>query len=191
MQFDLFLPQMRLTFDQIVDRARAAEAAGFLGIAGMDHLAPPLAEEQPMVAACETNTWIAAHTEKLDLGSLVLCDSFRHPAMLAREIVTLDHASGGRAELGIGWGSVPAEFEIYGVGSTEPRARVQRLKETLEILRALWAGETLDYDGEFFHLRKARQEPAPSRRLPITIAGGGPKKLMLAYDPAHSLDRPT
>jgi alkanesulfonate monooxygenase SsuD/methylene tetrahydromethanopterin reductase-like flavin-dependent oxidoreductase (luciferase family) len=183
-EFHLFLPQMRMTMGQVVERARAAEAAGFLGIAGMDHLAPPMAEDQPMFEAFVTNTWIAAHTEKLDVGSLVLCDSFRHPAMLAREIVSLDHASSGRAELGIGWGSVPTEFEIYGVGSTEPRARVQRLKETLEILRGLWAGESLDYDGEFFQLRKARQEPAPTRRIPITIGGVGPKTLKLVNDHA-------
>src|SRR5947208_16441690 len=106
MEFQLFLPQMRLSFEQLIERAQGAEAAGFLGIAGMDHLAPPMAEDQPMYEAFVTNTWIAAHTEKLDVGSLVLCDSFRHPAMLAREIVTLDHASNGRAERGIGGGSV-------------------------------------------------------------------------------------
>ena len=109
MQFDLFLPQMRLTFDQLVERARAAEAAGFVGIAGMDHLAPPLAEDQAMFEAMVTNTWLAAHTNDLVVSSLVLCDAFRHPAVLAREAVSIDHASGGRFELGIGWGSVPDE----------------------------------------------------------------------------------
>ena len=62
LEFHLFLPQMRLSFEQIVARARAAEAAGFDGVAGMDHLAPPLAEDQPMYEAMVTNTWIAAHT---------------------------------------------------------------------------------------------------------------------------------
>ena len=61
-------------------------------------------------------------TSRLQVGSLVLCDSFRHPAVLAREAVSIDHASGGRFELGIGWGSVTAEFETFGVGSTEPRS---------------------------------------------------------------------
>ena len=122
-RFHLFLPQMRLTFDQLVERARAAEAAGFEGIAGMDHLAPPGAEDQPMYEAMVTNTWLAAHTSTLTLSTLVLCDAFRHPAMLAREAVSLDHASGGRYELGLGWGSVPSEFEVYGTGSTEPQPR--------------------------------------------------------------------
>jgi len=182
MEFNLFLPQMRLSFDQIVERAQAAEAAGFVGITGMDHLAPPMAEDQPMFEAMITNTWIAAHTTVLRVGSLVLCDAFRHPAVLAREAVSIDHASGGRFELGIGWGSVPAEFDVFGVGSTEPRARVERLRETLEVVRALWAGETVDYDGEFHCLKGARQAPGPVGRIPIVIGGVGPKTLALARD---------
>jgi alkanesulfonate monooxygenase SsuD/methylene tetrahydromethanopterin reductase-like flavin-dependent oxidoreductase (luciferase family) len=179
LEFHLFLPQMRLTLPQLVERAQAAEAAGFDGIAGMDHLAPPLADDQPMYEAMVTNTWLAAHTSTLTISSLVLCDSFRHPAMLAREAVSIDHASGGRYELGIGWGSVPTEFETFGTGSMEPRQRVQRLKETLEVLHALWAGETIDYDGEFHHLKAAFQAPGPLHRIPIVIGGGGPKTLQL------------
>lgn len=184
MEFNLFLPQMRLSFDQIVERARAAEAAGFVGMTGMDHLAPPMAEDQPMYEAMVTSTWIAAHTSTLRVGSLVLCDAFRHPAMLAREAVSIDHASGGRYELGIGWGSVPTEFPVYGVGSTEPRDRVERLRETLEVLRALWAGETLDYDGEFHHMQGARQEPRPLGTIPIVIGGVGKKTLALVREHA-------
>lgn len=178
-EFHLFLPQMRMTLAQLVDRAQAAEAAGFTGIAGMDHLAPPGAEDQPMYEAMVTNTWLAAHTERLTLSTLVLCDAFRHPAMLAREAVSIDHASGGRYELGLGWGSVPAEFEVFGTGSTEPRQRVRRMKETLEVLHALWAGETVDYDGEFHQLRGASQAPAPLHRIPIVIGGAGPRTLEL------------
>lgn len=173
MEFFLFLPQMRLSLPQLVDRARAAEAAGFHGISGMDHLAPPMAEKSPMYEAMTTNTWLAAHTASLRVGSLVLCDSFRHPAMLAREAVTLDHASGGRLDLGLGWGSVAAEFDTFGVGPTEARVRVGRMKETLEIVKALWAGETVDYAGEHFTLKGAYQSPGPLGRIPIVIGGAG------------------
>jgi alkanesulfonate monooxygenase SsuD/methylene tetrahydromethanopterin reductase-like flavin-dependent oxidoreductase (luciferase family) len=179
MQFHLFLPQMRLTFEQLVERARAAEAAGFEGIAGMDHLAPPGAEDQPMYEAMVANTWLAAHTSTLTLSTLVLCDAFRHPTMLAREAVSLDHASGGRYELGLGWGSVPSEFEVFGTGSTEARQRVARMKETLEVLHALWAGERVSYDGEFHHLQDAFQAPGPLHRIPIVIGGSGPKTMAL------------
>jgi alkanesulfonate monooxygenase SsuD/methylene tetrahydromethanopterin reductase-like flavin-dependent oxidoreductase (luciferase family) len=181
-EFNLFLPQMRMSFDQLVARARAAEAAGFVGITGMDHLAPPLADEQPMYEAVVTSAWLAAHTERMRVGSLVLCDAFRHPAVLARQAVSIDHASGGRYELGIGWGSVPDELATFGLGSTEPRERVARLRESLEIIRALWTGEVVDYDGTYHHLRSARQEPRPLGRIPIVIGGIGPKTLVLVRD---------
>jgi alkanesulfonate monooxygenase SsuD/methylene tetrahydromethanopterin reductase-like flavin-dependent oxidoreductase (luciferase family) len=182
MEFNLFLPQMRLSFDDLVARARAAEAAGFVGVTGMDHLVPPLADDQPMYEAIVTTAWIAAHTERIQLGSLVLCDAFRHPAVLARQAVSLDHASGGRYELGIGWGSVVEEFTTFGIGSTEPRHRVDRLRETLEVMRALWAGEVVDYDGSFHRMQAARQEPRPLHRIPILIGGIGPKTLALVRD---------
>jgi alkanesulfonate monooxygenase SsuD/methylene tetrahydromethanopterin reductase-like flavin-dependent oxidoreductase (luciferase family) len=145
----------------------------------MDHMAPPLAEDQPMYEAMISTTWIAAHTTRLSVGSLVLCDSFRHPAQLARESVSLDHASGGRFELGIGWGSVPREFDIFGVGSTEPRVRVSRLKESLDIMTALWRGEAFDYEGEHFTLHSAQQRPTPLDRIPIVIGGAGKKTMEL------------
>jgi alkanesulfonate monooxygenase SsuD/methylene tetrahydromethanopterin reductase-like flavin-dependent oxidoreductase (luciferase family) len=182
MEFNVFLPQMRLSFDQLVARARVAEAAGFVGVTGMDHLAPPLAEQHPMYEAMITTAWLAAHTERVQLGSLVLCDAFRLPAVLARQAVSLDHASRGRFELGIGSGSVPEEFAMFGVGSSEPRDRVDRLRETLEVLRALWAGEVVDYDGRFHQLHGARQEPRPLGRIPIVIGGLRPKMLAIVRE---------
>ncbi len=184
LEFHVFLPQMRLTMPQLVERAQAAEAAGFDGIAGMDHLAPPRAEGQPMFEAMVTNTWLAAHTERLTISSLVLCDAFRHPVVLAREAVTLDHASGGRFELGLGWGSVTSELDTFGIGSTQARARVDRMRESLEVIAALWSGETVDYHGEHFILRGARQEPTPLGRIPIVIGGTGRRTLGLVAEHA-------
>jgi len=184
LEFWLFLPQMRLTMDQLVDRARAAEAAGFAGIAGMDHLTPPLAESQPMFEAMITNTWLAGQTAELRVGSLVLCDSFRHPAVLAREAVSIDHASGGRYELGIGWGSVAEELGTFGIGSQEPKVRLSRLRESLEIIRALWTGEALDYEGEHFSLHGAQQVPGPVGHIPIVIGGAGRGTMQLVAEHA-------
>ena len=179
LEFWLFLPQMRLTMDQLSQRALNAEAAGFAGMAGMDHMAPPLAERSPMFDAMITNVWLATQTRQLRVGSLVLCDSFRHPAVLAREAVSLDHLSAGRFELGIGWGSVASELETFGIGSTEAKVRVGRLKESLEIVKALWRGETLDYDGEYFTLRGAVQQPGPLGSIPVVIGGAGRRTMEL------------
>jgi alkanesulfonate monooxygenase SsuD/methylene tetrahydromethanopterin reductase-like flavin-dependent oxidoreductase (luciferase family) len=178
-EFHLFLPQMRMSLPTLVSRARIAEAAGFNGIALMDHLAPPLALEQPMYEAMVTATWLAAHTETLVIAHLVLCDSLRHPALLAKQAVSLDHATGGRFELGIGWGSVPAELETFGVGSVDAKARVQRLSETLEVVRALWTGEPVDFHGSYFDITDGLQRPTPLGRIPIVIGGAGPRTLEL------------
>ena len=191
----LFLPQMRMTMDAMVERAQTAEAAGFDGIALMDHLAPPLAEDQPMFEAMTTATWLAARTERLTIGHLVLCDALRHPVMLARQAVTLDHASGGRFELGIGWGSVPQELEAFGVFDTSPRVRVDRLGETLEVLELLWSGDEVSYEGRFFSLKGVCTQPAPTRSIPVVIGGTGPRTLALVARhadwwnlPVHRLD---
>ena len=170
-EFHVFLPQMRMDFDALVTRARAAEAGGFTGLALMDHLAPPMAESQDMWEAMTTAAWLLAHTDTLVVSHLVLCDSLRHPALLARQAVSLDHASGGRFELGIGWGSVPAELETFGIGSTDAKVRVGRLAETLEVLAALWTGEVVDYQGSYFTLKKAQQRPAPTSRFRSSSAG--------------------
>ena len=194
--FHLFLPQMRMSHATIVERARAAEAAGFEGVAFMDHLAPPLALEHDMWEAMSTASWVLAHTTTLTVGHLVLCDALRHPAVLARQVTSLDHASGGRFELGIGWGSVPEELATFGVGSTAARARVERLAETLTVLRGLWTGEVVDHDGEHFRLVGAQQRPVPTRPIPITIGGVGRRTLALVKEhadwwnlPVHELDR--
>lgn len=182
MEFNLFLPQMRLSFDDLVERALAAETAGFVGMTGMDHLVPPMADQHPMYEAIVTSAWLAARTTRLRVGSLVLCDAFRHPAVLARQAVSLDHASGGRYELGIGWGSVAEELATFGVVPERPAERVARLRETLEVVRALWAGEVVDHDGEHHRLRGARQEPRPLDRIPIVIGGTGRRTMALVRD---------
>jgi alkanesulfonate monooxygenase SsuD/methylene tetrahydromethanopterin reductase-like flavin-dependent oxidoreductase (luciferase family) len=178
-EFYVFLPQMRLSMNDLVERAQAAEAAGFHGFTGMDHLTPPLAPQQPMYEAMVTNTWMAAHTTTLRIGSLVLCDSFRHPAVLAREAVSIDHASGGRFDLGIGWGSVAEELSTFGVGPTEASVRVERLQESLEIVTGLWSGQSVDVQGRHFSLVGASQTPLPLGHIPIVIGGAGRKTMKL------------
>jgi len=176
-EFQLFLPQMRMSMPDLVERARAAERSGFTGMALMDHFAPPLAESHDMWEAMATAGWLLSATERLKVSHLVLCDAFRHPAMLARQAVTLDHASGGRFELGIGWGSVPTEFEQFGVAPRVASKRVARFKESLDVIRALWTGEPVDFSGEYHTLTAAVQRPTPLAQLPIIIGGAGERTL--------------
>src|SRR3546814_3167394 len=104
--------------------------------------------------------------------------------------------SGGRFELGIGWGSVPEERETFGVGTTEARWRVARLAESLDVIRRLWTGEVVDHAGEHFTLTGAQQRPVPTRHIPVTVGGVGPRTLEIVSThadwwnvPIHELDK--
>jgi alkanesulfonate monooxygenase SsuD/methylene tetrahydromethanopterin reductase-like flavin-dependent oxidoreductase (luciferase family) len=195
-QFHLFLPQLRLSPDALADRARAAEESGFDGLALMDHLVTPGAADQPVYEAFTTATWLAAVTDRLRLGHLVLCDGFRHPAVLARQAVTLDHLSGGRFELGIGSGSTPAELAASGFDALDAAGRRARLGETLELVTRFWTGEPVHFEGSFFRVDGVRQLPVPRERIPIVIGGTGPDTVALVARfadwwnvPVHQLDR--
>jgi alkanesulfonate monooxygenase SsuD/methylene tetrahydromethanopterin reductase-like flavin-dependent oxidoreductase (luciferase family) len=190
-EFHLFLPQMRMSFDTLVERARAAERNGFRGIAFMDHLAPPLAEEHDMWEAMTAASWVLAKTNALTVGHLVLCDALRHPAVLARQAVSLDHASGGRFELGVGWGSVAEELATFGIGGESATARVDRLAESLDVLKGLWTGEPFSYEGEYFTLHAAQQRPRPTRPIPVVVGGAGRRTLELVARHADWWNLPT
>lgn len=174
--FGLFLPQVRLPWPEIEARVQCAERLGYHSVWLMDHLAAPGAEEMECLEAWTLATALAARTERIRLGHLVLCNSFRHPALLAKMAATLDRISDGRLELGLGWGSQPAELAAFGLGEEPPARRAARLRETIEILRLLFSGERTSYEGRFFRLKDAVARPTPVQpRLPIHVGGAGPK----------------
>jgi alkanesulfonate monooxygenase SsuD/methylene tetrahydromethanopterin reductase-like flavin-dependent oxidoreductase (luciferase family) len=190
-EFFVFLPQMRMSPDALVERARAAESSGFTGLALMDHLTPPLARHQPMFEAFSTASWLLASTTTLKVGHLVLCDSFRSPAVLARQAVSLDHMSQGRFELGIGSGSTPKELAAFGLTNADARSRIERLGETLEVLRLLWSGEVVEYEGEHHRLEGVSQLPTPLTTIPLVIGGTGRRTMELVARYADWWNVPT
>jgi alkanesulfonate monooxygenase SsuD/methylene tetrahydromethanopterin reductase-like flavin-dependent oxidoreductase (luciferase family) len=166
-------------FDRILERTLVAEAAGFDSVWLMDHFTAPMAPEVDTFEGWTVATALAARTSTIRIGHLVLCDPFRHPVLLAKTAATFDVISGGRLELGIGWGSVPSELETFGFGPEPAAARAARLRETLEILDLMFTGEPFDYAGEFHTLRGATGRPVPVQtRVPVHIGGGGPKLTM-------------
>ena len=178
-QFSLFMPQMRMDMATIEERVRAAEACGFHKIDLMDHLNPPMLPTAPMYDAFIMAAAVAAWTERVRIGHMVLCGQFRHPALLAKMVVSLDHFSGGRFDLGIGWGSVPDEMERFGLGDEPPVVRAARLRETLEVVQALFTGEPVNHQGRFFKMEDAQQQPTPvNGHIPILIGGAGRKLTM-------------
>ncbi|MCV7259966.1 LLM class flavin-dependent oxidoreductase [Mycobacterium shimoidei] len=179
----LFLPQVRLAVADIVDRARHAEASGFDGIAFIDHLEAPGLPDENIWEAMAVATWVAAKTQRLRIGHLVLCDAFRHPAVLAKQAVTLSAASEGRFDLGLGSGSWPAEFTKFDVGQQDPIARVEQLGRHLELIMQYWGQE-------------AGQHPRPDHPIPVILGGTGRRTMELVRRyadwwnvPANHIDR--
>lgn len=118
---------------------------------------------------------LAAITERIRLGTLVLCNNWRNPALLAKMAATLDVVSGGRLEFGIGAGWNMEEHETYGYAFPKPRVRVAMLREGCEIIRRMWTEEKPSYEGKYFHVRDVVCDPKPLQKPhpPITIGGGG------------------
>ncbi|MEY2460859.1 MAG: hypothetical protein QOG30_2689 [Acidimicrobiaceae bacterium] len=172
--FGLFLPQVRLPFETLLERTLVAEAAGFDTVWFMDHLWAAGAPELDVLEGWTVATAIAARTERIRVGHMVLCDPFRHPALLAKMTVSLDHISQGRLELGLGWGSVTDELKAFGFGPASAADRSARLAETLEVMQLLFTGESVTYKGRFVELDGAVGHPTPLQHpLPIHIGGGG------------------
>jgi alkanesulfonate monooxygenase SsuD/methylene tetrahydromethanopterin reductase-like flavin-dependent oxidoreductase (luciferase family) len=177
--FGVFLPQLRMSFDTILERTLAAEAAGFDSVWLMDHLAAPAAPEWDTLEGWTLAAGLATRTSRVRLGHMVTCDPFRHPAVLAKVVATLDVLSNGRLELGLGWGSVDAELRTFGIHAGPASERAARLRETLEILPRMFAGEPFDYAGAHYRLEGAVGRPAPVQpRIPVHLGGAGPKLTM-------------
>jgi len=172
----LFLPQVRLSVADIAERARQAEVSGFDGIAFIDHLEAPGLPGESIWEAMGIATWAAAKTERLRIGHLVLCDAFRHPAVLAKQAVTLSDASDGRFELGLGAGSWPSEFTRFDVGQQDPVARVEQLGRHLALIRQYWGDSDSGEDGRDV---QATQLPRRTHPIPLVLGGSGPRMMEL------------
>jgi alkanesulfonate monooxygenase SsuD/methylene tetrahydromethanopterin reductase-like flavin-dependent oxidoreductase (luciferase family) len=163
-EWHLYVPQSRMRIDDLVLRARTAEASNFDGVAFLDHLETPMAPESPIWEAMTIATWVAAQTARLRIGHLVLCDPFRSPAVLAKQAVTLAEATGGRFDVGLGSGSMPDELAKFGFGTATGLQRVAALEQTLIALKGYWGGA---------------QQPTPNQPIPVLLGGRGPRMLEL------------
>ena len=154
-------------------RARQAEELGYSTLLIPDHLADCLSPWTALAAA-------AAATERLRVGTLVLNNDFRHPVLVAREAATLDLLSGGRLELGLGAGHMRSEYDEAGIRFDAAGVRVDRLGESLAIVKGLLAGDQVNYEGSHYQVRGHTIWPRPARRPPIIVGGNGDRLLALA-----------
>ena len=163
--------------------ARTADDAGFEHIMLMDHffqikaVGPP---EHEMLEAYTALGFVAAHTSRARLGTLVTGVHYRYPGVLAKIITTLDVLSGGRAWLGVGAGWNEEESRGLGIPFPPVAERFEQLEEALQICLQMWAGDESPYDGKLFHLERPLNSPQALTKPhpPIMIGGGGEKKTL-------------
>lgn len=182
-RFGLFIGQVGMSWPELVERFSLADELGFDHAWLVDHLMPtdpPL--DRPAFEAWTALAALAALTSRVRVGVLVTSNTFRHPSLLAKQAVTVDHLSGGRLILGIGTGWYPEEHRRFGIDFPSAAERVDRLEETLEVLDRLGSGEVATYRGRHHRLGGALALPRPVQRprIPILIAAHRPRMLRLA-----------
>jgi F420-dependent oxidoreductase-like protein len=166
-------------FDSVLDRVQYLDDVGFSWVSCMDHLWQLDINgyaDDPFFDAYTTLPSMAAVTDTVELSGLVTCPLYRNPAMLGRQLTTLDHVSDGRAVLGIGAGWAEHEFRAYGYEFPDISERISRMVDTVRLIRAMWTEESpVSYDGTHYQIDDlviepgSVQEPHP----PILIGGGG------------------
>jgi probable F420-dependent oxidoreductase len=163
--------------EQLLDEARRAEQLGYSTLLLRDHFVrEPFGDQlAPMVAL----TAAAAATRTLRVGTLVLDNDYRHPALLAKEAATLDVLSGGRFELGIGAGWLREEYEQAGIPFDPPGVRVDRLEESIQVIKRLLSGSPTKFDGSHYSLDGLESFPPPAQRpRPPILIGAGSKRML-------------
>jgi len=141
----------------------------------LPHLGAP---ENEMFECYTLLAALAQHTERVRLSALVTGNTYRNPALLAKEVTTLDHVSAGRAQLGIGAGWYELEHESLGFEFGTFTDRFAKLEEALQIIKGMLAGTRPTLDGRWYRVRDAINSPAPLSSIPIMIGGGGEKKTL-------------
>jgi alkanesulfonate monooxygenase SsuD/methylene tetrahydromethanopterin reductase-like flavin-dependent oxidoreductase (luciferase family) len=182
LQFGLFLSQASKTWPQIIDEFTMAETLGFDHAWLVDHLVDTDGgPEDGCLEAWTLLAAIAARTERIRLGVLVSSNTFRNPAILLKEAVTVDHVSGGRLNLGIGTGWHEDEHRRFGIDLPAPPERVDRFEEAVELIYRLMTESSVTHDGRWYRLHDARLRPGPVQqpRIPLVIAAHRPRMLRI------------
>lgn len=196
------ISQHRLSWHELAERARWAEDAGFEGAWAFDHFTPMYGsgpgecmEAWTLLAA------LAASTTRIRLGTLVTGVTYRHPSVLAAEVVTVDHVSGGRVDVGVGAAWHQDEHRRLGIAFPPTPERVGRLEEAVAVMRLLMTTDDASFEGSYYRLQGATYRPRPVQQPhpPVWIgAGGARRSLPLAgrvadvwhsYGPPGELER--
>jgi F420-dependent oxidoreductase-like protein len=175
MRFGVHAGLQNTTTEELHALWRRVEDHGFEWISIWDHFYAADATGGPVcLEAIATHAALAMSTSRVRCGSLVYSVGYRHPAVLANAMATLDHLSDGRITLGLGGGWHQGEYDAYGLPFPPPGVRLRQLEEAVQCVRGLLTRDVTSFEGEHFRLHEARCEPKPVQdRLPIWVGGGG------------------
>jgi F420-dependent oxidoreductase-like protein len=179
-EFGLFSPQAALTYKSVLDRAARLEQHGYHSMWLVDHFWNRGVPEADVLECTATLSALSAVTTKLRIGSLVICNSFRNPGLLAKSLATIDNISGGRLEVGLGAGWMDEEYRGYGYEFPSTGTRLGQLEESVRILKLLFTEKKVTFEGRYYKLADAFNNPKPVQKPhpPITIGGSGEKKML-------------
>lgn len=171
-----------LPWETMVRHWQAFEALGFDSIWHADHYQRPSIPEEPFLEGWTLLAALALMTSKPRIGILVTSNTFRHPPLLAKQAVTVDHISNGRLELGIGTGWFKPEHERFGVPFPETPELVARFQESVVLIDKLLTQDVTTFDGTYYQVQDAPFRPPPLQRPrpPLTLGAHGPRMLRFA-----------
>jgi F420-dependent oxidoreductase-like protein len=181
LRFGLKLSGQDTTIEALRAVWRIADESGFDHVWDFDHLASigDGGPDRPIYEGWTLQAAMAEATKRVRIGCLVTGNTYRHPALLAKEAVTVDHLSGGRLEFGIGAAWAEIEHQMYGIEGLDHR--VGRLSEALRIIKSLFTEERTNFEGRYYHLKDAIANPKPIQKPhpPFWIGASGPSTLRL------------
>ncbi len=178
LRFGVTLPQIKRSWQEASAAAIEFDRLGYDSLWVCDHLYGVPLPTLPIMEAWTQLAAIAAITDRAKLGTLVTPPFFRNPAVLAKQIATIDQIAPGRVIAGLGAGWFPPEFEQTGCVFPGTRERLRALEEMVEILKRMWTEEKASFEGQYFKIQDAVCEPKPAVTPEILIGGGGEKVLM-------------
>ncbi len=170
-----------MPYATLVDRWRYFEELGFDSVWDCDHFLRPSNPSHPYFEGWTLLAALATQTTRIRVGVLVGSNTFRHPALLAQQAITIDHISEGRLEFGFGAGWFVEEHQRFGIPFGDPPVLVERFREAVEIIDSLLCGREVTYEGRHYQLSEARLRPRPvqSPRPPLTLGAHRPRMLAI------------
>jgi F420-dependent oxidoreductase-like protein len=170
-----------MTWEKNVERWQLFERLGFESAWLCDHLVQPSRPQGPYFEAWSLLAGLAARTEKIRIGVLVTSNTFRHPSVLAKMAVTVDHISNGRLEVGLGAGWYESEHEMFGIPFPETRELVARFREAVQVIDHLMREDVSSFAGSYYQLRNAQSRPPSIQkpRPPLVLGAFGPRMLKI------------